>query len=151
MIEVINVRITAASLASMEYNIYSLANSNSQARSIDDNLTKSLYNVSDLSNALNSLNNPVSLDEITTVDDFAKNSYMLSQSQLYNSSGTLNTRLTAGTVDNYYNLNYLAQSSNLTESNIDLSSIINIQETAADSALTSSLSNKIGSLLDVTA
>lgn len=142
--------ITAVSLANMAYSSYALTtnSNNSQTQSTDDNLTKSLYNVSNLSSALSSLNNSVNLGGITTVDGFAKNSYMLSQSQLYYSSDTLNPGLIAGTVDNYSNLNYLAQNSKLTTSNVDLNGIINLQETASDSAMTLSSSNQIGNLLD---
>lgn len=141
--------ITAASLVNIAYGTYALANSygNSAQSGNENDLTKSLYNVSNLANALSSLKNSANIDGMATVSAYAKNSFMLSQSQLYNSSGTINPGLIAGTAYNYSNLNYLAQSSNLAASNVNLNGITNVQDFTNNSALI----YKIGSLFDKTA
>ena len=79
--------LTVSSSASQYYKLYSLSNTATyKANTVDSSsVSKENYNVSSLSNALDSLNktDTASFSSITNVNSFAKNSYNVSQLSNY--------------------------------------------------------------------
>jgi len=134
--------ITATSLASMQYNSYTFANSDAgkTASSQSSDTSQSLFGVSNLQNALSSFGNTANVYGISTVDAYAQSSYTYSQSPAYSaSSGTVNTGTISGTVDNYASTTYNEQKLGLTSSNVNLNGVLNVQSAAAESYMASTL------------
>lgn len=140
--------ITATNLAGMGYSNYTFANSaNGKKHSISEaDIAKNDYGVSNLSNALNSLDFSSDMDGMTTVDNYAKAHYLASQTTAFNStSNNVDFSTLTGTMSSYAKTAYAAAKKGLTSSPVSLYSVTTAASTANSDYTYSLLSSSLSS------
>jgi hypothetical protein len=122
---------TVDSLAQSYYNQYNFLNSQTNQKNTVDpsSVSENDYGVSNLSNALNVLNDTESANPISTnLDKFVENSYELSQLPEYNTlngmiSDSGNPLNIAGSVDNSISANYMQNILGLNSDTFNINSV----------------------------
>lgn len=141
--------ITATNLANINYSSYAYANSANGKKYATSKAgaAKNDFNVSNLTNALSSLDFCPDNDGITTVDAYAKAHYLTSQTSVYNgASDSVDFSTLSGTASSYAKTAYTAQKKDLYSSSaVNLYSIINASSSARSAYQTAALNSKYSS------
>lgn len=140
--------ITATNLANISYGSYLLSNNETaqQYAVSESDLAENLYGVSNLTNALSSLGATANNDGIINVDEYAKNSYLASQTSVYDiTSGSVDIGSISGSLSSYAKYSYTAQSLGLTIGSIDLYGVLNASDYAQNAYATYALNTSYSS------